>query len=101
MRSKAICGAQCSYSGEVLLQVGKVLELAGHKDVKVVVGGWMAPRRVVGVWAWSSPLLLLVLVLVLVLVLQPNQPKVRAAHCSLLLLLLLHAPADEDYNLFI
>ena len=86
---------QCSYSGEVL-QGGKVFELAGHKDVKVV-GGWMAPRRVVGVWAWSS--LLLLLVLVLVLVLQPNQPKVRAAHCSLLLLLL-HAPADEDYNLF-
>ena len=90
--------AQCSYSGEVLLQGGKVFELAGHKDVKVV-GGWMAPRRVVGVWAWSSLLLLLVLVLVLVLVLQPNQPKVRAAHCSLLLPLL-HAPADEDYNLF-
>ena len=81
---------QCSYSGEVLQQGGKVFELAGHKDVKVE-GGWMAPSRVVGVWAWSSLLLLLLLV-------EPNQPKVRAAHCSLLLLP--HAPADEDYNLF-
>ena len=44
---------QCSYSGEVLQQGGKVFELAGHKDVKVE-GGWMAPSRVVGVWAWSS-----------------------------------------------
>ena len=43
---------QCSYSGEVLQQGGKVLA-AEHKDVKVV-GGWMAPRREVGVWAWSS-----------------------------------------------
>ena len=44
---------QCSYSGEVLQQGGKEFELAGHKDVKVE-GGWMAPSRVVGVWAWSS-----------------------------------------------
>ena len=76
---------QCSYSGEVLQQGGKVFELAGHKDVKVE-GGWMAPSRVVGVWAWSEPPLLL------------QAPKVRAAHCSLLLLLH-RAPADEDYNL--
>ena len=55
-RVRIICGpeklVQCSYSVEVLQQAGKVLA-AGHKDVKVV-GGWMAPRRVVGVWAWSS-----------------------------------------------
>ena len=42
-----------------------------------------------GVWAWSSlPLLLLL----------PNQAKVRAAHCRLLLELL-PTPADGDYNL--
>ena len=42
------------------------------------------------------PILLLLLLLVVV---EPNQPKVRAAHCRSLLLLL-HAPAaDEDYNL--
>ena len=40
-----------------------------------------------------------ILLLLLVVVVEPNQPKVRAAHCRSLLLLL-HAPAaDEDYNL--
>ena len=32
---------QCSYSGEVLQQGGKVFELAGHKDVKVEGVGWL------------------------------------------------------------
>ena len=83
MRRKAICDAA------TLVTCCRVEK---YKDVKVL-WGWMAPRRVVGVWAWSSLLLLLLLLLV-----EPNQPKVRAAHCSLLLLP--HAPADEDYNLF-
>ena len=31
----------------------KCCRVAKYKDVKVL-WGWMAPRRVVGVWAWSS-----------------------------------------------
>ena len=76
---------QCSYSGEVLQQGGKVFELAGHKDVKVEGVGWLPAGWWVSGRGPLPPLLL-------------QAPKVRAAHCSLLLLL--HAPADGDYNLF-
>ena len=61
-----------------------------HKDVDVEGGvGWEqgSARRCLGV-VLSPPLLLLL----------PNQAKVRAAHCRLLLELL-PTPADGDYNL--
>ena len=61
-----------------------------HKDVDVEGGvGWEQgrARRCLGV-VLSPPLLLLL----------PNQAKVRAAHCRLLLELL-PTPADGDYNL--